>query len=139
MCSGLEIAAILGAGSSAVGALGSLAGMGKGDPIEYKPVSPQMDEYQKLLMDIMKQRMDMPRPFAQMPDIFNQAMSMITPYYTGQEFTPPQTGWMGPQGFMGGGNMYGPGANMPMPGQLNNPPGGYDFGPRRGMGRRGMM
>ena len=142
MCTGLEIAAIVGAGSSAIGALGSLGGAGQGKEIEYKPVSPQMDEYQKFLMETLKQRMDMPRPFAQMPDIFNQAMSMITPYYTGQEFQAPQIGWMGPQGYMGGGNLSGPGMNMnmPMPGPMNNPQGGYDFRPRRQMmpGRRGM-
>lgn len=139
----------IGPALTAIGGLASLFGQGQGKEIEYTPVSPQMDEYQKFLMETLKQRMDMPRPFAQMPDIFNQAMSMITPYYTGQEFQPPQIGWMGPQGFMGGGNlsgpgmntpMSGPGMNMPMPGPMNNPQGGYDFRPRRQMmpGRRGM-
>ena len=110
----LTIAAIIGAASSGIGAIGSLTGSGENKPVEYTAVNPQQEQYQKYLMEMMKQKMQQPRAFAQMPGIFNQAMGMISPYYFGQQFQPPQTGWQGPQGYMGGGNMYGP-SGMPTP------------------------
>jgi len=130
----LTIAAIVSAAASGIGAIGSLTGAGANKPVEYKPVSPQQEEYQKFLMDMLKQKMNQPRPFAQMPSIYGNAMQMIYPYYFGQDWQAPQTGWMGPNGYMGGGNMYGP-SNMPtqnmgMP-QINR-------GPQREM-RRDQM
>ena len=79
--------------------------------------------------------MNQPQAFAQMPGVYDDAMSIIYPYYFGKEFQAREVGWSQGGQYQGGGDMYGPqqqasqlsGLGMPLPSSLAYQPGGFDF------------
>ena len=135
MC--MPVGEAIGLGTSAIGALGTLFGLGKGKEIEYTPMNKQGNQMQNQLMQYLMSRMGGQNPYARVNPMSMNAMNMVSSHYTGQPYTQP--GWGqgspgGPNPFanqrvpMGGGQpgggmpgMGGPGRMPGMPGSQMNP------------------